>query len=36
MYKFRTMKNNTPEDVATHLLDDPKNTIPDLGAFKEI
>ena len=24
MYKFRTMKNNTPEDVATHLLDDPK------------
>jgi O-antigen biosynthesis protein WbqP len=31
MLKFRTMKNNSPEDVATHLLDDPKKYNTRLG-----
>ena len=33
MYKFRTMKNNTPSDVATHLLDDPKKYNTLFGSF---
>ena len=33
MFKFRTMKNNTPGDVATHLLDDPKKYNTRFGSF---
>lgn len=32
MYKFRTMKKNTP-NVATHLLKDPKNYLLKVGKF---
>lgn len=31
--KFRTMKIDTPEDVATHLLDDPDKYITKVGKF---
>lgn len=33
IYKFRTMKMNTPKDVPTHLLEDPKAYITKAGAF---
>lgn len=33
MFKFRTMKNNTPQDVATHLLDNPKKYNTRFGSF---
>jgi O-antigen biosynthesis protein WbqP len=33
MYKFRTMKNNTPSDVATHLLENPKQHNTWFGSF---
>ena len=33
MFKFRTMKNSTPRDVATHLLDDPKKYNTLFGSF---
>ena len=31
--KFRTMRVDTPKDVATHLLDDPKKYITGIGRF---
>lgn len=33
MFKFRTMKNGTPQDIATHLLDDPKKYNTLFGSF---
>ena len=33
MFKFRTMKNDTPQDIATHLLDDPKKYNTLFGSF---
>ncbi len=33
IYKFRTMRNDTPQNVPTHLLSDPKSYITKSGAF---
>lgn len=33
MYKFRTMKLNTPHDMPTHLLENPDKYITSIGAF---
>ena len=33
IYKFRTMRTNTPRDTATHLLQDPSRYITRVGAF---
>ena len=33
MYKFRTMRTDTPKDTATHLLDQPERFITRLGKF---
>lgn len=33
IYKFRTMKVNTPKDVPTHLLDNPESYITKMGKF---
>ena len=33
MYKFRSMKNNTPGEVATHLLDNPRQYNTLFGGF---
>lgn len=33
LYKFRTMTTNAPNDVATHLLDDPQSYITSFGKF---
>ncbi len=33
MYKFRTMKNNTPNNIATHLLDNPEQYNTFVGGF---
>jgi len=33
IYKFRTMRTDTPRDVPTHLLDDPERYITRLGRF---
>ncbi len=33
IYKFRTMKMNTPKDVPTHLLEDPNSYITRVGDF---
>ena len=33
IYKFRTMKTDTPKDVPTHLLKDPQSYITKIGAF---
>lgn len=33
IYKFRTMRTNTPKDVPTHLLDNPEQYITKLGHF---
>ena len=33
IYKFRTMRVDTPHDTATHLLDDPRSYITPVGAF---
>ena len=33
MLKFRTMKNDAPHDVATHLLDNPESHITKIGKF---
>ena len=33
IYKFRTMRSNTPKDVPTHLLSDPDQWITKVGRF---
>lgn len=33
IYKFRTMRSNTPSDMPTHLLGDPASFITNSGAF---
>ena len=33
IYKFRTMRTDTPRDTATHLLQDPSRYIPRVGVF---
>ena len=33
IYKFRTMRSNTPKDVPTHLMTDPNAYITTLGRF---
>ncbi len=33
IYKFRTMRTDTPSDMPTHLLDDPEAFITNSGAF---
>ena len=33
IYKFRTMRTDTPRDTATHLLNDPGRYITPVGAF---
>ena len=33
IYKFRTMKTDTPKDVPTHLLEDPEKYITKIGKF---
>ena len=33
IYKFRTMRTDTPRDTATHLLQDPARYITGVGAF---
>ena len=33
IYKFRTMKVSTPQDVPTHLLDNPESYITKIGGF---
>lgn len=33
IYKFRTMKMDTPKDVPTHMLEDPRSYITKIGAF---
>ena len=33
IYKFRTMRSDTPQNVPTHLLNDPKSYITKSGAF---
>ena len=33
MYKFRSMRNDAPHDVATHLLDDPEKYLTTVGRF---
>ena len=33
LYKFRTMRTDTPRDTATHLLQDPARYITGVGAF---
>jgi O-antigen biosynthesis protein WbqP len=33
LYKFRTMKVDTPKDIPTHLLKDPKKWITPIGKF---
>ncbi|MEI7668224.1 MAG: sugar transferase, partial [Erysipelotrichaceae bacterium] len=33
IYKFRTMRHDTPKDIPTHLLKDPKSYITKMGVF---
>lgn len=33
IYKFRTMKSDTPSDVPTHLLEDPNTYVTGIGKF---
>ena len=33
IYKFRTMKTDTPKDMPTHMLEDPQSHITKLGRF---
>lgn len=33
IYKFRTMKNSTPKNVPTHLLENPESYITKIGGF---
>jgi O-antigen biosynthesis protein WbqP len=33
IYKFRTMRHDTPKDIPTHLLKDPKSYITKMGEF---
>ena len=36
IYKFRTMRTDTPRDTATHLLQDPSRYITRVGAFLDV
>ena len=33
IYKFRTMRTDTPNDIPTHMLEDPERYITKIGAF---